>query len=206
MHDCGRRTLGLLNEEYSPGRETAAIETEPGGRPFFTGRHADFSISHSRRMAAVTYWAEKKTETGLPFRTGCDIQYIKPLKNFGEIARRYFSPEEQDHIAAAPGETAQLENFYRIWVLKECFLKARGLSVFDMKTAPSFAGPAGLCAETNVHLNFFLYELGEETAEKYVLAAAQESCHPDGPSPKIRWFSELIPVRSIAVIRSLLYY
>jgi phosphopantetheinyl transferase (holo-ACP synthase) len=205
LHDCGRRTLALLNEEYSPGGGTAEIGTEPGGRPFFTSHHADFSISHSRSMAAVAYWTEKDPGTGLPLRTGCDIQHVKNMKNFEEIARRYFSPEEQGYIAAASGEPGPLERFYRLWVLKECFLKTRGLSVFDMRTAPSFAGPDGLVAGTNVPFHFFLYELGE--AEKYLLAAAQESSRPDIPSPEIRWFSNErksapLPLRSIAAIKS----
>jgi phosphopantetheinyl transferase (holo-ACP synthase) len=200
LHTCGRRILELLNEG------TEDIETEPGGRPFFTNHHADFSISHSRNMAAVAYWAEKEAETGLPLRTGCDIQYVKPMKNWGEIARRYFSPEEQDYIAADPGEPAPLEKFYRIWVLKECFLKVRGLSVFDMRTAPSFAGPDCLIKETNVPFDFFLYELGEaafkENGERYLLAAARKSGGPYGPSPEFRWFSEPLPLRSIAAIKA----
>jgi phosphopantetheinyl transferase (holo-ACP synthase) len=202
LHASGRRILEHLNEECFPGSGPAEIGIEPGGRPFFTAHHADFSISHSRNMAAVAYWAEKDAETGRPLRTGCDIQHIKPLKNFGGIAHRYFSPEEQDYIAAASGGPEGLERFYRIWVLKECFLKARGLSVFDMKTTPSFAGPDSLTALTNVPLRFFLYELGEETAEKYLLAAARESSRPDGPSPEIRWYPAPLPLRSIAVIQA----
>jgi phosphopantetheinyl transferase (holo-ACP synthase) len=203
LHACGRRILELLNGAYSPNGETAKTGTEKGGRPFFTTRHADFSISHSRNMAAVAYWAEHDTETALPLRTGCDIQHIKPLKNFGGIARRYFSPEERDYIAAASGEPEGLERFYRIWVLKECFLKARGRSVFTIETAPSFAGPSGLNTLTNVPLTFFLYELGEPLTERYVLAAARESSRPDGPSPEIRWYSSApLPLKRIAMIKS----
>jgi phosphopantetheinyl transferase (holo-ACP synthase) len=149
-------------------------------------------------MAAVTYWAEKKPETGLPLRTGCDVQHVKPLKNLGGIARLQFSPEEQRYITAASDGAAQIERFYRIWVLKECFLKARGLSVFDMKTAPSFAGAKGLAVEAKTSLQFFLYELGEYP-EKYFLAAARESGGPYSPSvaPEFRWFSDPLPLRSI---------
>ncbi|GHV28171.1 hypothetical protein AGMMS4952_11190 [Spirochaetia bacterium] len=200
MHICGRRILELLN-----GR-TEEIGIEKGGRPFFTRRHADFSISHSRSMAALAYWAEKKPETGLPFRTGCDIQHVKPIKNFGEIARRYFSPEEQHYIAAASGEPEQLGRFYQLWVLKECFLKAQGLSVFDMPDAPSFAGPDGLARETNLPLHFFLYELGDEAGEnnteRYLLAAARENDGAYCPPPEFRWFSEPMPLRSITAIKA----
>lgn len=202
LHVSGRLILELLNRECFPGGGAEKIVTEAGGRPFFTGGHADFSISHSRNMAAVTYWAEKSSGTGFPFRTGCDIQYVKPLKNLGEIARLQFSPEEQGYIAAASGAQERIERFYRIWVLKECFLKAGGLSVFDMKSAPSFAGSDGLAAELNMPLRFFLYELGESPAERYLLAAAQESGGSYGPAPEFRWFSEPLPLRSIAAIKA----
>jgi phosphopantetheinyl transferase len=199
LHTSGRRTLALLNG----GAEE--IGTEKGGRPFFTGAHADFSISHSRNMAAVAYWSEKKQETGLPLRTGCDIQYVKPLKNLGEIARRQYSPEEQGYIAAASDEAVRIATFYRIWVLKECYLKARGLSVFDMPSAPSFADANGLFTGTKEPLHFYLYELGE----KYVLAAARESVGPYDPFPlpEFRWFSNglpsaPLPLRSIAAIKA----
>lgn len=191
LHTCGRRILGLLDEGHSP-----EIGTEPGGRPFFTDRHADFSISHSRSMAAVAYSTEKNRETGCPLRTGCDIQHVKPLKDFGEIARLQFSPEEQEYIVTADGPE-KIDRFYRIWVLKECFLKACGLSVFDMRTAPSFANAGGLAAEVNEPLNFFLYELGEGS-ERYMLAAARIYC----PPPEFRWFSDPLPFKSIAAIKA----
>ncbi|GHV76892.1 hypothetical protein AGMMS49942_17130 [Spirochaetia bacterium] len=197
LHLEGRRILELLNESCFPGRGPEEIGTEKGGRPFFTAAHADFSISHSRNIAAVAYGAEKKAGTG------CDIQYVKPMKNCGEIARRYFSPEEQGYIAAAPGEPEQLERFYRIWVLKECFLKARGLSVFEMRTAPSFAGPEGLAVEVNAPLHFFLYELGEKGTERYLLAAAQENGGAYGPSPEFRWYSKGIHSPPPPVVQSI---
>jgi phosphopantetheinyl transferase len=55
-----------------PGSPPALIETEAGGRPFFTGRHAGFSIAHSRNMVAVSYSL---------FRTGGDIEYVNTGKS-----------------------------------------------------------------------------------------------------------------------------
>ena len=203
LHAAGRQVLALLHEGCFPGEGTAEIGTGPDGRPFFTAGNADFSISHSRSMAAVAY------STAPPLRTGCDIQYVKPLKNMAEIARIQFSPEEQAYIAAASG-TEQLDRFYRIWVLKECFLKARGLSVFAMGTAPSFATAEGLSAAVKVPLHFFLYELGGNAfkenggADRYLLAAARESGGPYGLPlpPEFRWFSETLPLRSLAAIKA----
>jgi hypothetical protein len=169
---------------------------EKGGRPFFVDHHADFNISHSRRIAAVVWSEAVNPANGLPLRTGCDVQHISPVKSWEAVARNYYSPGENSYIgaakdAAARGQRGQTVRFYRIWVLKECYLKAKGLSVADMRTAPSFADRDGLVKEAPVPFNFFLYELGGGTAEQYLLAVCRETAGTPSaaPRPEIRWFS-----------------
>jgi hypothetical protein len=71
-------------------------------------------------------------------------------------------PGERDYIAA--GRIAisysreAIKRFYHLWVLKECFLKTRGFSVFDMPKAPVFASGEGLCKTIDLPFNFYLYE------------------------------------------------
>ena len=185
----GRRILRLLDGDHP-------IVIEPGGRPRFQDTHADFSISHSRDMAAAA-WRSNRGSGGTPApgglrRVGCDIQYADNRKRRAEISRRFFSPPEQEYIAAA-GE-AGIRRFYHIWVLKEAALKLRGLSVVEMAAAPSFgvgvmrsdgAGTAPL------PLDCFLYELASESGELYLLAAVCEpGCSGKTPDPEFRWFSE----------------
>ena len=55
---------------------------------------------------------------------GCDIQQME--QTVLKIARRFFAPEEYAYIKEQEEESAQEEAFYRIWVLKESFLKAVG--------------------------------------------------------------------------------
>jgi hypothetical protein len=150
-----------------------AIIREGGGRPYFASRHADFSISHSRNMAAAALCKAPA------LRTGCDVQYIDERKNHVEISRRFFHESEQNYIEAGSG-TEGARRFYRVWVLKEAWLKLRGLSVFEMQKAPVFS--IGLPVNTgSAHLTerFFLYEL--ETAEggRYALAAAIQIFHAE---------------------------
>jgi hypothetical protein len=223
----GRRVLGLLDGKES--LKTTAVEssrrgielrleTETSGRPCFADRHADFSISHSRRMIAVSF------STGGP-RTGCDIQYIHPEKPHAEIASRLFFPEELRYLEAASGTAERSRRFCRLWALKECFLKANGLSVFDMKKCPVFlfygrhdgkdAGGPAIPEFSAYRLSsgepfacpspvFYLYEC-EGGGGRYALAVAraEEAGNDQVSPPELFWFSaETLPLRRIAEINA----
>jgi phosphopantetheinyl transferase len=185
-----------LDQQHSPQEQSVqqVIATEPGGRPYFASHHADFNISHSHQAVALTYTTDTSSQTGLPLRTGCDIQYVNPGKTHAEIARRFFSTQEQTYISAGHTTPEQIRRFYHIWVLKECFLKAHGLSVFDMPQAPCFVSCSTL------PLNFYCYALGDALHGQYMLAAALEKdpIHTklkheqdaSAPLPTICWFSQ----------------
>ncbi|MDR2500626.1 MAG: 4'-phosphopantetheinyl transferase superfamily protein [Treponema sp.] len=181
QHREGRRILDLLDRE-NQGSGGGDLRIEASGRPVFADRHADFSISHSRGAAAVSCLAVP----GWPgLRTGCDIQYASLSRPWEPLAARFFDPAEQGYIAAAPDSRGRAARFYHIWVLKEAFLKLRGLSVTDVAAATVFsAGTPGL--------RFFLYELRLGDWSPYALAAAAEfppACADLG-EPEFRWFSQ----------------
>jgi phosphopantetheinyl transferase len=171
QHAEGLRVLGLLD-----GKEPL-LETEPSGKPRFIDRHAEFSISHSRRMVAVCYSTDG-------VRTGCDIQYAHPRKTHEKIAARLFFSEELRYLQAARGAREKRLRFCRLWALKECFLKAHGLSVFAMKEIPPRAPGA-----------FYVYELDG----RYALALMREEIPGGGDvQPEIFWFSpETLPLKKI---------
>jgi hypothetical protein len=185
----GRRIVSLLDPSFPRPDETTLdkfIKYEPGLRPYFSDYHADFNISHSRNMVAAALLSFPEG------RTGCDIQYCNPGKSLVEISRRFFHAGEQAYIEKDPATRAQ--NFYRIWVLKEAWLKLHGLSVFDMAKAPAFkiGGTPEASAEKII---FFLYELSSPAGdESYMLAAAcQRGSSLDGEAePEIRWFSDAV--------------
>ena len=110
------------------------IERDAQGRPFFQGSEADFNISHSANLTAISYVTGAKPR---PSRTGCDVELIRPRGGIREIAESYFSQGERDYIFSR--SEFEIKRFYEIWTLKECFLKLKGLSVFDMPSAPSFS-------------------------------------------------------------------
>jgi hypothetical protein len=182
-----------LCEGGSPAR--GDIAREASGRPFFPIRDADFSISHSGSLAAVSL------VKGKSLRTGCDVERVRPRARAREIAEDFFTAPERDYIES--GGSFDETRFYRIWTLKECFLKLRGLSVFDMAGVPSFISGEGqfaFGAAVTSPLSFSLYELAG-AGERYILAAALEGIEMG--QPEIRWFSQdSLDCKSIANINA----
>jgi phosphopantetheinyl transferase len=194
-HIEGRRMLRLIDARYFPYASGSEIETEAGGRPFFTDCHADFNISHSMNMVAVCY-----APSSCASRIGCDIQVMDERKNMDGIAKRAFSSAEQRFLVSAADSTERLTRFYQIWTFKESYIKLHGLSVFDMLKAPDFTSAAGQDGVFQENSAFCHYRLGNEDSEQYILCciwepsncaknAGQETC------PEICWFSKSLPLQ-----------
>ena len=174
------------------------ILTGENGRPYLPGGGQDFNISHSGNISAVS------CVKGENLRTGCDIQLVKARANTLKIAGKFFSPAEKKYILSNTDDTGSTANFFYVWALKECYIKLRGLSVFDIAQIPSFISesePGGFNFSfgmpSSSPLSFFLYELADV---QYILAAAIEG---ETNKPEIKWFSQgSLPVRSIAEIKA----
>jgi len=197
-----RRILSILAD--SPLASINAIATDENGRPFLYGSNVDFSISHSGSAVAVSLVSDENIHRA-KIRTGCDIQLIRPRKNLRNIAEENFSAAERDYILLQ-NET-WLDRFFQIWTLKECYIKLRGLSVFDMPKVPSFIS-GNDTADRNLFafdsgssspLSFYLYELAY-AGECYALAIAIEKVSYGDPGsngdqpwdiqPELRIFSQ----------------
>ena len=193
-----RRVLSLLEGRSIEDDEIAKGEN---GRPFFPDCHADFSISHSGNLAAVSLVSTQNRGGGV-LRTGCDVQLVRPRIKMREIAEEYFHSAERDYIFT-PGESSfDLTRFYQIWTLKECYIKLRGHSVFDMARVPSFIRGDAAFGPLPDRLQCNLYELADADGH-YILAAAVEG---DAELlPEIRWYSQSsLPCRSTAEIKAAL--
>ncbi|MFN2217958.1 MAG: 4'-phosphopantetheinyl transferase family protein [Anaerolineae bacterium] len=76
-----------------------------------------FSLSHSGELAlcAVTEGRD----------VGVDLEQIRAVSAWREIAARYFSPDEQSVLRALTGDRA-LQTFFHGWTRKEAYSKALG--------------------------------------------------------------------------------
>ncbi len=107
---------------------------------------------------------------------GIDIECIKEMDSFKDIARRFFSSDEYEFLLKQPMEKS-LQIFYEIWTKKESLIKAvgKGLSI----PLDSFAVPftvSGKVDYANSSWNVSLYDFSDTD---YKLAIASNFCCTD---------------------------
>jgi len=110
-----RRVLGPLLDADPRG---VSIEDGVHGKPELTGsQRLHFNLSHSgdRALLAVSRRGP----------IGVDIEAARPGRPFRRLARRFFAASEYDWIQGLPARDLA-DGFYRLWTLKEAYLKAIG--------------------------------------------------------------------------------
>ena len=82
-----------------------------------------FNLSHSGDYVLCSISTEREE------KVGCDIETVKEARM--RVARRFFLPTETASVEGQPSERERAEAFYRLWVLKESFMKAvrRGMGL-----------------------------------------------------------------------------
>ncbi len=140
---------GFLRAALGASLERAPVEITLNlgkhGKPFFLepddAALLDFNVTHSGDL-----WLCALTATG---PVGIDIETPRDETDWNALVERYFSEAEGQAFAALP-ENRKKEAFFRTWVTKEAFLKARGsglttpLRDFDVEVNPD--APVALLA------------------------------------------------------------
>ena len=113
-HILGRSLLNFgLMKEY--GR-TWEVEQETGSKPCLKGAEdVEFNISHTRGRVGCAV-ADRAL--------GVDTERIRPFKE--GLMRRVCSESERGFVLEGRSEAARQERFFRLWTLKESFVKAIG--------------------------------------------------------------------------------
>jgi len=152
------------------------------GKPYLPQGDIHFSLSHSGHWALL---AVGKAEL-----IGVDIEELKPARDLLGIAENYYHPREFTQLQMLEG-AAQADYFYRLWTLKEAFLKAIGAGIsaglekveFELAEAKIKAQiAASLDADTD-EWHFHQWAL---TAQDYC-ALASQSRQP----LEVNWFDAL---------------
>src|SRR5262249_25522819 len=86
--------------------------------------HIRFNLSHSHEMALVA--------VTLDHEVGVDIERLRPLPRFVELAERFFPPSEP--------RPANETDFFRQWTRIEAVLKARGVGLHGASVDPEGEG------------------------------------------------------------------
>lgn len=86
---------------------------------------AVFNLSHSGQYVLCS--VDDREDAGV--KVGCDLETIREGRE--DIAHHYFTEDEYSYVMSGQTSSQRQENFYRLWVLKESFMKAtrRGLGM-----------------------------------------------------------------------------
>jgi len=91
------------------------------GKPEIAGGGSlRFNLSHSEEQGILA--------VALGARVGIDVEYLRVVDGWEEIARQSFSPAENESLFHLPPDLRQL-GFFHAWTRKEALLKAIGLGL-----------------------------------------------------------------------------
>jgi 4'-phosphopantetheinyl transferase len=96
-----------------------------------------------------------------------------------DLARRYYSAAEYGRLRKL-GPERRLQDFYRLWTIKEAVLKCAGLGLSVPPAAVNVrlaAEPAIACTEHPSFDRFFIHELA--LADGYAAAVAIDAQHAE---------------------------
>lgn len=92
------------------------VERDEWGKPHIQDRpDFHFNLSHSGSWVVIAYGESP---------VGVDVERIRMDAGKENIARRHFTPEEQEYVFSAGEENG--ERFFEIWTAKESYLKYLG--------------------------------------------------------------------------------
>ncbi len=121
-HELGKKLLLIgLKDLYGitfESQDQPVIVKGEHGKPYLNDfPHINYNISHTDGLVAC----------GIGDRQlGIDVEKIRPFRN--TILRKVFSDAEKRHMNEIP-ESERSQYFFRIWTLKESYLKASGLGI-----------------------------------------------------------------------------
>lgn len=109
------------------GKKKVIIRLKKGGKPYISG--FQISLSHSENFIVLA--VSKHLQLGI------DIERSKIRKHFLEIAKNYFSSQEQKFILRGQNRKQCYHRFQQLWSLKEAYVKAFD-GVVNEKTVRAF--------------------------------------------------------------------
>ena len=102
-------------KEYGVDYATENITVDENSKPKFARAPLHFNLSHSGNVAICAM---------SPWSIGCDVEKIHDIDM--ALAKRFFCQKEYEQILACEKQE-QKQMFFRLWTLKESFMKCTGL-------------------------------------------------------------------------------
>jgi 4'-phosphopantetheinyl transferase len=110
------------------GKEAGELEFcyRDRGKPTLANSNSSvcFNLSHSEGLALYAIACGREI--------GIDLEFIRPLSDTEQLAKRFFSPREYAVIESLPPEQKQ-QAFFHLWTCKEAYLKATGEGIAGLR-------------------------------------------------------------------------
>ncbi len=153
--------LNTALKEYNLEERTMEYDVGKQGKPYFRyNPDIHFSLSHSGDYAICSIGTHE---------TGNDIELIKSGRE--RVAQRFFATEELDWICETQDPRERDERIFRIWTIKESFLKVtgRGMSLPLKDFAVVVADDGNVTIRQNVNdITYYIKEYAmPETLPEY---------------------------------------
>lgn len=117
--------------EQALGITDFTVVKEPGGKPRILGQDRfHYNLSHSGNRVIIA-WGDSPI--------GVDVQQMRMDPGKENLARRFFTPEEQAYVFES--KEARAERFYRVWTGKESYLKFLGTGLTKSLSSFSILSP-----------------------------------------------------------------
>lgn len=126
----------LLAGELGCAPSEVPIIAAPGGKPRLAGGELKFSLS---RSGDVALFALSRT-----LEVGVDVEATRADADLDRLAARFFSPAEQQALAALPPARRRRAGF-QCWTRKEAYLKGTGAGL-SVPLSTTQVGISGRCA------------------------------------------------------------
>ncbi len=119
---AGELLIEAYDSVYGSGGKLLSVVKSEGGKPYIKDREEfKFNISHSGDYVIIAYSTEPDIKS-----IGADIEKVRQRDDDMKIANRYFTKSEIDYISDGL-ECSDIDlRFYKIWTMKEAFIKLTG--------------------------------------------------------------------------------
>lgn len=164
-----RRSLGaglLLQKalcDFGIDERTAVFETNRNGKPYILHGPQEvgletihFNLSHSGDYAICVISDNP---------AGCDVERVRKIDL--KIADRFFAPSEIELIKTQPTSEAQINTFFRLWTLKESYIKAEGQGLSMGLNTFSVQPDFNRIFRDNIEVACSLYEFDIDKSYKF---------------------------------------
>ncbi len=151
------------------------FDRNPYGKPFLRHSNIQFNLSHSRQWALLA--------VGIDCDLGVDVESTSDRRSILNIAQHYFHPDEIADLDKITDEETQKNYFFRLWTLKESFVKALGTGLSTGLDKMRFAIDSHhqitasfspeLQITTPQHWQFFQHELKEASVDNWCAVAVR---------------------------------